>query len=543
MNEQSRLFNPPRAFPEPPNVLGGGYMPTYPYTPAQQPQAQLHTHIGDPRHGPSPLPPRQFPVQPAFPSEYTSAVPRDFDPIPFQPVTGYVNNDSRRPTFPQVHSQAPSLAHAPSHAHAPSPAHAPSHAHTPSHARAPSHAHAPSHTHTSSRAHAPSHAHSPNHAHAHAPSHIRAPSHARAPDSAQPPPYNDNGFGGFTNPGRSGGPEPPYLFPPVQSSGGRSYGEASSRATYDFGPPSVFGGPALPVPRPLVGPSSTQAQPQFDAGHHQDRRPHAPVSRPPRVGQKKALLAGVDYSKHRDHRFRLQWGVRDAKEMARFLQEHLGFHPNNIRILTDDQRKNLPTKENILSGMRWLVEGAQPGDSLFFYFSGHATQIKDEDGDEPDGFDECLCAMDYDGRKNPPTGLIVDDQMHGIMVRPLPRGCRLTAVLDCCNSGTLLDLPYIYDSRGVLKQNRPDIIWRKASDADVISLSACKDGGKAYEVRGGGALREAFITYMMRSGNRGTHLEVIQSLRAHMAQNGLVQLPQLSSSHWIDTNERFIVTG
>jgi hypothetical protein len=59
----------------------------------------------------------------------------------------------------------------------------------------------------------------------------------------------------------------------------------------------------------------------------------------------------------------------------------------------------------------------------------------------------------------------------------------------------------------VLKQNRPDIIWRKASDADVvsavlsdetptlttslqISLSACKDGGKAYEVRGGGALRE-----------------------------------------------------
>jgi hypothetical protein len=66
------------------------------------------------------------------------------------------------------------------------------------------------------------------------------------------------------------------------------------------------------------------------------------------------------------------------------LPEHLGFHQNNIRILTDTGRKNQPTKANIVSypyrlsrqspncigqlvAMRWLVEGAQPGDSLFFY--------------------------------------------------------------------------------------------------------------------------------------------------------------------------------
>ena len=65
------------------------------------------------------------------------------------------------------------------------------------------------------------------------------------------------------------------------------------------------------------------------------------------------------------------------------LLEHQDFHPNNIRILTDDQRRNLPNQTNIviypyvlsclspdlvkLVAMRWLVEGAQPGDSLFFY--------------------------------------------------------------------------------------------------------------------------------------------------------------------------------
>ena len=57
--------------------------------------------------------------------------------------------------------------------------------------------------------------------------------------------------------------------------------------------------------------------------------------------------------------------------------------------------------------MRWLVKGAHPGDTLFFYckyysgpmlivlrviinlVSGHATMIADPDGYEDDGFDEC----------------------------------------------------------------------------------------------------------------------------------------------------------
>jgi hypothetical protein len=39
-------------------------------------------------------------------------------------------------------------------------------------------------------------------------------------------------------------------------------------------------------------------------------------------------------------------------------------------------------------------------------------------------------------------------EMHEIMVRPLPAGCRLTALFDssCCHSGSALDLPYEYVS-------------------------------------------------------------------------------------------------
>ena len=34
--------------------------------------------------------------------------------------------------------------------------------------------------------------------------------------------------------------------------------------------------------------------------------------------------------------------------------------------------------------------------------------------------------------------------MYDIIVRPLPPGCRLTAIYDCCHSGGALNLPYEY---------------------------------------------------------------------------------------------------
>lgn len=44
--------------------------------------------------------------------------------------------------------------------------------------------------------------------------------------------------------------------------------------------------------------------------------------------------------------------------------------------LTDGQtdRFRLPTQRNILKGFEWLMQDLQPGDSLFFYFSGEGFQ-------------------------------------------------------------------------------------------------------------------------------------------------------------------------
>jgi hypothetical protein len=117
--------------------------------------------------------------------------------------------------------------------------------------------------------------------------------------------------------------------------------------------------------------------------------------------------------------------------------------------LTDDNPNPIsqPTKNNILRAMQWLVQGAEPNDSLFLHYSGHGGQTADLDGDEEDGSDEVIYPVDFKQ-----AGHIVDDQMHHILVKPLKAGVRLTAIFDSCHSGSVLDLPYIYSTKGMLKE-------------------------------------------------------------------------------------------
>ena len=84
------------------------------------------------------------------------------------------------------------------------------------------------------------------------------------------------------------------------------------------------------------------------------------------------------------------------------------------------------------------MQGCQAGDSLVFHYSGHGSQQRNYTGDEVDGFDETLCPLDFETQ-----GMIVDDEINATLVRPLPRGAKLHAIIDACHSGTMLDLPFL----------------------------------------------------------------------------------------------------
>jgi hypothetical protein len=218
------------------------------------------------------------------------------------------------------------------------------------------------------------------------------------------------------------------------------------------------------------------------------------------TGRKKALCIGINYEGQRRE---LRGCINDAHNVKRFLTSNWGYKNGDIVMLVDDTNnlRQMPTRQNILDAMHWLVKDAHPHDALFFHYSGHGGQVPDKDGDEVDGLDEVIYPVDY--KK---AGLIIDDEMHRIMVKSLPAGCRLTAIFDSCHSGTALDLPYIYHSNGRLKgaQTTQRALAEKATNADVISFSGCRDDQTSADTSQSGmavgAMSYAFVKSLSWSG-------------------------------------------
>ncbi|KAF9279050.1 Ca(2+)-dependent cysteine protease [Linnemannia elongata] len=293
------------------------------------------------------------------------------------------------------------------------------------------------------------------------------------------------------------------------------------------------------------------------------------------TGERRALLIGINYT----GRTRLRGCVNDTAIMKGFL-EGRGFKDENIRILTDDQVGTcwMPTRENMLHNLMWLVRDARENDSYFLHYSGHGSQVEDLDGDETDGFDNCICPLDH-----AKSGVITDDELHTILVKALPPGVRLTVVFDCCHSGSALDLPYLYASTGYIRGSsalanlghelvegnfdeegirRIQSMWQKlqneekefarqvnlkAADADIIMFSGCKDDQTASEVKvklsrkllPHGAMTYAFIQSISLNPTQ-SYQEMLNSIR-DLIREKYSQKPQLSSSRPMNMHEQFFM--
>jgi len=175
--------------------------------------------------------------------------------------------------------------------------------------------------------------------------------------------------------------------------------------------------------------------PQLSSSRPMDLNAPFTISNPEPSGNYRALLVGINYVGTSSE---LRGCHNDVETMSRYLEDH-GYSQSGMKVLMDDGEHENPSREAMAEAMRWLVDGASAGDSLFFHYSGHGASVRDDDGDEADGKDECLCPVDYDS-----AGLMRDDEVFKLLVGPLPEGVTLTCVLDCCHSGTILDLPYMF---------------------------------------------------------------------------------------------------
>lgn len=203
------------------------------------------------------------------------------------------------------------------------------------------------------------------------------------------------------------------------------------------------------------------------------------------------------------------------------------FPEASILMLNEEQRDPLriPTKHNMRMALFWLVQGCQPGDSLVFHYSGHGSQQRNLTGDEVDGYDETLLPLDFETQ-----GMIVDDEINATIVRPLPRGVRLHAIIDACHSGTVLDLPFLCrlnrSGQYVWEDHRPRSgAWKGTNGGEAISFSGCDDNQTSADtsalsrITSTGAMTYCFIQ-AIEKGFGTTYGSLLNSMRNTIRETG-----------------------
>jgi hypothetical protein len=240
--------------------------------------------------------------------------------------------------------------------------------------------------------------------------------------------------------------------------------------------------------------------------------------------KKNALLIGCNYL-NTPHE--LHGCVNDVTNVSKRLTSQ-GF---SITTLTDYTEKK-PTKENILNAFKDLLTSSSKGDLLFFMYSGHGSNVVDKNGDEPDRMDELLITCDLKG--------IVDDDLKLLLNQHLPNGVTLFAMFDSCFSGTVLDLKYQfldslnYDSYTEHSKNIE-------TKGNVYMISGCTDKQTSSDAYINNQSQGAMTWALLECVNHPTWRDLVKNMRTVLKKSGFNQIPQFSSSNFVDIDSAVFI--
>jgi hypothetical protein len=165
---------------------------------------------------------------------------------------------------------------------------------------------------------------------------------------------------------------------------------------------------------------------------------------------KKALIVGIN------NFIRPQWRLRgcinDTIAMQGLLKTTFGFQSDDIRVLHDQDASG----QGIRDGLDWLLSSYDDdgSDVRLFYFSGHGTQVPDQNQDEWECLDEVLVPFDHNW-----AAPLRDDELWEFF-KLIPENVNFTYIADCCHSGSSMkdakDLEFyprqLYPDSSVLRE-------------------------------------------------------------------------------------------
>lgn len=242
---------------------------------------------------------------------------------------------------------------------------------------------------------------------------------------------------------------------------------------------------------------------------------------------KKALLIGINYNGTSS---KLNGCINDVHNVEKELIKR-GYLSENITVITDDTPIK-PTRSNILSNFLELI--LSNAKDLYFHYSGHGSYMRDVNGDEKDGRDECLVPVDYKT-----SGMVLDDELKGILCS-LSKNQKMMCVLDCCHSGTGVDLAYNLYDRGnnfSMRKDRKCQITR----GECVMFSGCEDRDTSADAYIGGKYQGAMTHSFLEALNQGsnTYEDLIKNIRKNLKEGGYSQVCQFSSGKKIDLESKF----
>jgi len=202
------------------------------------------------------------------------------------------------------------------------------------------------------------------------------------------------------------------------------------------------------------------------------------------------------------------------------------------------------TKTNTLSKLTTIVRGTYGPGKIVVFFDGHGTGAPDQNGDEPDGYDEVFVTYDF---FQPPlyTRYIRDDDLRAIFAQLHP-GVTLEFWGEYCFSGTGTraassssewkphSIPILGRTPKGPKRSRPTKEYRTRSativpDLNHIAITACRDIETSWEGLINGIPRSVFNYYLLEAiqNEVGTREQIINYVQERVAALGLAQTPQL----------------
>jgi hypothetical protein len=231
---------------------------------------------------------------------------------------------------------------------------------------------------------------------------------------------------------------------------------------------------------------------------------------------KLALLIGINYIKNNKANDDLNGCVNDVYNLQKMLKNQCHFYDDNIKTLLNGEA----TKNNIIHEIERLVYFSHTyyNSEIWFSYSGHGGgkfSLNEEDFQS-----EFICPSDYS--KN---GLINDEWIKLNFINKLHPSTKCFVLMDCCNSGSNMNLPYSYNdsNRAVCDETLCKIIKISGSKDDQTSADYFDRESSSYQ----GALTNSFLKTNYLHEDILTHYLETKSI---LQENKFTQVPELSYS-------------